>query len=93
MTFNVEAEAKKIQIKWNGKLLISNDGHIIPEDAQREIFIPFFTTKSNGSGIGLSLSRQILIKQGFMLSLEEKSQEGFNVTFAIEKDLSPRHPL
>ena len=93
MTFNVEAEAKKIQIKWNGKLLISNDGHIIPEDAQREIFIPFFTTKNNGSGIGLSLSRQILIKQGFMLSLEEKAQEGYNVTFAIENDLSPHHPL
>ena len=93
MTFNVEAEAKKIQIKWNGKLLISNNGHIIPEDAQREIFIPFFTTKNNGSGIGLSLSRQILIKQGFMLSLEEKTQEGYNVTFTIEKDLSPRHPL
>ena len=38
MTFNVEAEAKKIQITWNGKLLISNDGHIIPEDAAREIY-------------------------------------------------------
>ncbi len=89
----IEAEAKKISIKWDKRILISNNGHIIPEDAQREIFIPFFTTKNNGSGIGLSLSRQILIKQGFMLSLEEKTQEGYNVTFAIEKDLSPRHPL
>lgn len=89
----IEAEAKKISIKWDKRILISNNGHIIPEDAQREIFIPFFTTKNNGSGIGLSLSRQILIKQGFMLSLEEKTQEGYNVTFAIEKDLPPRHPL
>ena len=89
----IEAEAKKISIKWDKRILISNNGHIIPEDAQREIFIPFFTTKNNGSGIGLSLSRQILIKQGFMLSLEKKAQEGFNVTFAIEKELSPRHPL
>ena len=50
-------------------------------------FIPFFTTKSNGSGIGLSLSRQILIKQGFMLSLEEKAQTSYNVTFVIENDV------
>ena len=83
----VEAEAKKIQIKWNGKLLISNDGHIIPEDAAREIFIPFFTTKSNGSGIGLSLSRQILLKQGLMLSLAERAQTSYNVTFVIENDV------
>ena len=87
MTFNVEVEAKKIQIKWNGKLLISNDGHIIPEDAAREIFIPFFTTKSNGSGIGLSLSRQILLKQGLMLSLAERAQTSYNVTFVIENDV------
>ena len=93
MTFNVEAEAKKISIKWDKRILISKNGHIIPEDAQREIFIPFFTTKNNGSGIGLSLSRQILIKQGLMLSLEEKAQEGYNVTFAIENDLSPRPSL
>lgn len=80
-----EAEAKSIGIKYSdSSLLISNDGHIIPDDVAREIFIPFFTTKAGGSGIGLSLSRQILMSQGFLLSLAEHPAPGFNVTFILE---------
>ena len=69
-----------------GSLLISNDGHVISDDVAREIFIPFFTTKSAGSGIGLSLSRQILLKQGMILRLAECTATGYNVTFVLEKD-------
>jgi signal transduction histidine kinase len=39
---------------------ISNNGPAIPEEAIEKVFIPFFTTREQGSGIGLSLSRQIL---------------------------------
>ena len=39
---------------------VANDGGPIPVSAQEQIFIPFFTTKKEGSGIGLSLSRQIM---------------------------------
>ena len=39
---------------------VTNDGEPIPVSAQEQIFIPFFTTKKEGSGIGLSLSRQIM---------------------------------
>ena len=39
---------------------VANDGEPIPIPAQEQIFIPFFTTKKEGSGIGLSLSRQIM---------------------------------
>lgn len=80
----VEADAKTIGVGWNGALLFSNDGHTIPDDVAREIFIPFFTTKSTGSGIGLSLSRQILMKQGLILTLREHPLRHFNVTFIIE---------
>ncbi|MBR6032535.1 MAG: HAMP domain-containing histidine kinase [Bacteroidaceae bacterium] len=85
----IEAEAKKIGMSSqpaHSLLFFSNDGHIIPLDMQQEIFIPFFTTKRNGSGIGLSLSRQILMKQGMMLSLAESPVRGYNVTFRIEKN-------
>lgn len=85
----MEAEAKSIGIEYvekSGKLLISNDGHVIPDDVAREIFIPFFTTKHSGSGIGLSLSRQILLKQGLILSLADHPRRGYNVTFILEKD-------
>ena len=67
-------------------LSISNDGHVIPLDVAHEIFIPFFTTKQGGSGIGLSLSRQILMMQGMTLSLADTPQRGYNVTFIIEKN-------
>ena len=39
---------------------VANDGEPIPVSSQEQIFIPFFTTKKEGSGIGLSISRQIM---------------------------------
>ena len=41
-------------------LRVSNDGEPIPAAAQEQIFVPFYTTKKDGSGIGLSLARQIM---------------------------------
>ena len=41
-------------------ILIANDGEPIPVSAQEQVFIPFYTTKKEGSGIGLSISRQIM---------------------------------
>ena len=71
--------------RFGGGLFLSNDGHVIPLDVAQEIFIPFFTTKPTGSGIGLSLSRQLLMKQGMNLTLADTPQRGYNVTFVIEK--------
>ena len=39
---------------------VANDGEPIPVSAQEQIFIPFYATKKEGSGIGLSISRQIM---------------------------------
>lgn len=80
----IEAEADSIGIKWEGKLYVSNNGHAIPDSVAREIFIPFFTTKRKGSGIGLSLARQILMIQNMTLSLREHPLTGYNVTFVID---------
>ena len=88
----IEAEAGKIGIKapstspFGGVLYMANDGHVIPLDVAQEIFIPFFTTKQTGTGIGLSLSRQILMKQGMTISLAENPLRGYNVTFVIERN-------
>ena len=69
-----------------GKVLlyISNDGEIIPPDARSSIFIPFFTTKRKGNGIGLSLSRRLLTIQGGMMSLLDEPRSGYHTTFLLE---------
>ncbi len=62
----VQAGARNIEVTGKmGKddeviLRVSNDGEPIPASNQEQIFIPFYTTKKEGSGIGLSISRQIM---------------------------------
>src|SRR5574344_7921 len=48
---------------------ISNNGKPIPSEEAQQIFVPFFTTKPTGSGIGLSISRQIMKQSGGSLEL------------------------
>ena len=61
---------------------VSNNAGLIPEDVASHIFIPFFTTKPEGSGIGLSLSRQITRVSGGSLSLHQDKAQGIT-TFRI----------
>ena len=53
---------------------VTNNGKPIPLRQIEEIFIPFYTTKPNGTGIGLSLSRQIMIKHHGDLRLEQSDE-------------------
>lgn len=61
---------------------VSNNAGLISEDVASHIFIPFFTTKPEGSGIGLSLSRQIMRVSGGSLSLHQDKAQGIT-TFRI----------
>lgn len=65
-------------------IYISNDGPVIPEEEAEQIFVPFFTTRINGSGIGLSLSRQIMKLSGGSISLLRAGTNGWNTTFVLE---------
>lgn len=80
------ANSKTQGVTTFNKLQVSNDGHTISDEIAADIFIPFFTTKKTGSGIGLSISRQILMMQKLNLSLRERPITGYNVTFEIEND-------
>jgi C4-dicarboxylate-specific signal transduction histidine kinase len=50
---------------------INDNGAGIPPELHSKIFIPFFTTRKNGTGIGLSLSRQLANVQGGALTLSK----------------------
>ncbi|UBM63161.1 PAS domain S-box protein [Candidatus Sulfidibacterium hydrothermale] len=61
------------------KIEIANNGPEIPPEIREQIFVPFFTTKENGSGIGLSLSKQIMLSLGgdILLNTKKKGQTSF----------------
>ena len=54
---------------------VANNGKAIPLRQTEEIFIPFYTTKPNGTGIGLSLSKQIMVKHNGNLYLEQSDSQ------------------
>lgn len=64
------------------EICIRDNGPGIPPELLEEIFVPFFTTRESGSGIGLSLSRQIIRLHGGKLTAN--SQPGKETTFCIE---------
>jgi nitrogen fixation/metabolism regulation signal transduction histidine kinase len=61
-----------------GHVIISvkDNGNGIDADAMERIFVPFFTTKKSGSGIGLSLSRQIMRQHGGQITVNSRLGEG-----------------
>lgn len=62
----------------NNRILIEveDNGKGIPEKELTEIFVPFFSTKKEGSGIGLSLSKQIMSLHGGTIKVKSKPEEG-----------------
>jgi len=60
---------------------VSDNGSGIPPEVLEKIFVPFYSTKADGSGIGLSLSRQIVRNHGGQLSVE--SEPGKGSTFIV----------
>jgi len=60
---------------------VSDNGSGIPGEILEKIFVPFYSTKPEGSGIGLSLSRQILLNHGGQIAV--KSEPGKGSTFLL----------
>jgi two-component system nitrogen regulation sensor histidine kinase NtrY len=65
---------------------ISDNGPGISADVLEKIFVPFYSTKPGGSGIGLSLSRQIVRNHGGQISVDSEAGKGttFKVAFPVE---------
>jgi nitrogen fixation/metabolism regulation signal transduction histidine kinase len=73
---------KKIELiavaneKGRAVISVKDNGAGIDADAQEKIFIPFFSTKKTGSGIGLSLSKQIMRQHEGRITVKSKLGEG-----------------
>lgn len=75
-------EDAKIKIaahkKINGNVIIrvSDNGKGIPEEIKDSVFVPFFSTKKTGSGVGLSLSKQIMLLHKGRIQIKSSEGEG-----------------
>lgn len=68
---SVKVHTDNFEVK---RITVSNNGDSIPKEIKAEIFIPFYTSKPQGSGIGLSLSRHIMILHKGNLSLQSSNK-------------------
>ena len=73
-----DASIHIIASETNGSpyILVSDNGPGIPEEISEEVFLPFYTTKQEGTGIGLCLSRQIMRLHGGDLKLSLSNGPG-----------------
>lgn len=62
---------------------VADNGPGIPPELATKIFVPFFTTRENGSGVGLALARQVMIAHGGFIRVNSNDGGGsvFSLTF------------
>ena len=77
ITTNREANTNQVQLS------VRDNGCGIPENLQEKIFSPFFTTKSEGTGLGLRISYQVIKKFGGKLQVQSKAEEGSCFAFSL----------
>lgn len=75
--------AARLNRRGHAIVEVADNGPGIPADIAKKIFVPFFTTKRDGSGVGLALTRQVMIAHGGSVSVGEREGGGakFTLTF------------
>jgi signal transduction histidine kinase len=78
--------------KFDGHVVIAvtDNGPGIPEEIKDRVFVPFFTTKKEGSGIGLSLSKQIMTLHGGKIQVKSEINKGTLINLIFKENLSRR---
>jgi signal transduction histidine kinase len=67
------------------RVLIEDNGRGIPSDAISKIFLPFFTTKTHGTGLGLSLVQKIVLAHNGRIEVESTEGKGTRFTITLPK--------
>jgi signal transduction histidine kinase len=73
----------RLNRRGNVVIEVADNGPGVPDDIATKIFVPFFTTKEEGSGVGLALARQVMTAHGGFVRLSENDGGGalFSLTF------------
>jgi len=75
--------AARLNRRNNVVIEVSDNGPGVPDELMKKIFVPFFTTKSGGSGVGLALARQVMTAHGGFIRVSSNASGGatFSLTF------------
>jgi nitrogen fixation/metabolism regulation signal transduction histidine kinase len=75
--------SSRLNRRGNVVIEVCDNGPGVPHDIATKIFVPFFTTKEGGSGVGLALARQVMIAHGGFIRLSDNPAGGacFSLTF------------
>ena len=69
--------------RGNIVIAVADNGPGVPDDLSKKIFVPFFTTKEQGSGVGLALARQVMIAHGGFIRLGDAEIGGAKLTLTF----------
>ena len=67
------------------QVLIEDNGRGIPSDVLPKVFVPFYTTKSHGTGLGLSLVQKIVLAHNGRIEVQSAEGKGTRFTVTLPK--------
>ncbi|MCP4045978.1 MAG: PAS domain-containing protein [Gammaproteobacteria bacterium] len=73
----------RLNRRGNAIIEVSDNGPGVPEEIARKIFVPFFTTRRGGSGVGLALARQVMSAHGGFIRVAASESGGANFTLTF----------
>jgi two-component system sensor histidine kinase DctS len=82
LTLRVRPAASNAHSRWV-EFAVIDQGEGIPEQVAQQLFTPFFTTKAEGMGLGLSLCRTVIEQHGGFLGFEAVAPQGTIFTFTL----------
>ncbi|MDQ3271538.1 MAG: PAS domain S-box protein [Pseudomonadota bacterium] len=91
LTLRVRPAASNAWSRWV-EFAVIDHGEGISEKVAQQLFTPFFTTKAEGMGLGLSLCRTVIEQHGGFLGFEAVSPQGTIFTFTLPEATSPGKP-
>lgn len=86
---------KAMATKTGARLSVEDTGPGVPEDIREQLFEPFFTTKENGTGLGLTLTREVVMEHGGALHVDASPLGGaaFHIDLVASKGKASTSPL
>jgi signal transduction histidine kinase len=90
-TLVIETDPVEKSDKNYVRVRIIDTGPGIPEEELGKIFVPFHTTKTQGTGLGLPICRQLLEQHGGEINIASKSAEGTTVTILLPAATGEQH--